>query len=258
MAQRTRRSRYLTEDERERIVAGLQQGLSAKDLAAIYGVTSRTINTIKRGKHQIRRRCGGRPRSTTKLEDDKIRLEIKKHCFTPVRHLQREFLPEYSRTLLQRRMKSFGLKQVAAAVKPPLNRYQKKARLAFAKMYSDRPVSFWRSVYFADECVVRREPWSLHPKVISGSQFDRRALPIVQKVAHPDQAFCWFAIKHGQPVRWVTVDGSMDSGKFVTTVKQNFATELRARTTGKVVIVQDNAPCHTSKKVRIPNPNPQR
>lgn len=246
-------SRFLLQSEREEILKGLQKGISCKNLAYIFNVTAPTIYNVRKQKFSHRTPCGGRPKSTSKQDDDHIRVILKKHCLLPLRHIQRQFLPEFSIDVLRRRMKEFGLHQAAAKVKPALTAAQKHARLAFAKENLDRPISFWRSVYFADETMIRVAPWASRPKVICGSHFPRTATPTIGRISHPKQLLCWFAIKHGEPVKWSAVEGSMNSTKFVETIKTNFERELRARTTGRVVIIQDNAPCHVSRTVRLWN-----
>lgn len=246
-----RKSRYLTVEEKKNILQGLENGVSTSVLSKMFGISTKTIRKVKQDKHRLRACCGGRPSSTTKLDDDNIRMEFKKNCFKPIRVIQREFLTQYSRSLLQRRMKKFGFTQRATVKKPFLTSKQKATRLAFAREYADRPRSFWRSVYFADECLVKLQPWTLHPKVIYSPRFGGSTTRVVETIAHPKQLHCWFAIKHAEPVKWSVIHGNMDSEKFVDIIRERFALNIRPRVTGRTIIIQDNAPCHVAKQVRV-------
>ena len=73
----------------------------------------------------------------------------------------------------------------------------------------------------------------------------------MRRGAHPSKKLYWFALRHGEPVRWRVVEGTMNSSTFVSTIRDVFTKELRRNYTGQVIVVQDNAPCHVSKKVSI-------
>ena len=55
-----------------------------------------------------------------------------------------------SRTV-RRRLKDVNLKSCLARRKPQINKVHKRKRLAFAKKYVNKPLSFWKKIIWSDE-----------------------------------------------------------------------------------------------------------
>ena len=242
-------SRYLSEEDRNKIQKAHKLGFSISNLAQCFDVNRSTVYRIIHKKTSTRIASGGRKPSTSKQDDDLIHVTLKKQCRKPLSSIQREDLPQHSYSLLQRRMKKFEMRQVSADVKPALNAQQRQARIDFAREFKSRRASFWRSVFFADECMVCDEPWKAHKKVICGENFPKQLIPPNEKVAHPARLMIWAGIKHGQPCRWTPVKGTMNSGKFVSVMTEMFPELQEKKSSGKVIVFQDNAPCHISREV---------
>ena len=240
---------YLTERERGAIKVLAEKGVPVKYLAEAFQVHSTTIQRVLSGKTSYRRKRGRFESKTTKREDSLILMTLKRNYYKSVSEIQREYFPQYSRWLLQNRMQKHGLSLQSPIIKPSLNAQQKKARYEFALKMQNRPVSFWRSVFFSDETMVRDQPWSYKQKFISGPSFPKSSLPVIRTEAFPAKILGWFAIKYGEGVRWRAIDGSLNSESFVAVLRDVFSKELKRNYTGHVILIQDNAPCHTARKV---------
>ena len=158
--------RYTSEEERERVRSAHMSGVSVANLCKCFGLSRSTIYRIIGGNSEARKPCGGRKPSTSKQDDDYIRIQLKKRCKDHVSQVVRSEMPEYSCALVRKRMASAELHLRSADVKPPLNARQRKQRFNFATEFKSRRVSFWRSVFFYDECLVFGEARTRQKKVI--------------------------------------------------------------------------------------------
>ena len=52
---------------------------------------------------------------------------------------------------MRRRLKDVNLKNCLARRKPQINKVHKRKRLAFAKKYVNKPLSFWEKIIWSDE-----------------------------------------------------------------------------------------------------------
>ena len=101
---------------------------------------------------------------------------------------------------------------------------QRRERYAFALDMRERPVCYWRRVFFANETM------------------------ITDNFSDPKQKFIR---GYGQPMRWRLIKGILNSSTFVSTINEFFTKELTRNYIGWLIVVQHNAPCHVLKKVSI-------
>ena len=243
--------RYLSESERKNILKAYKEGVQVKFIAKSHNVNTSTIYRIINGVSKLRNGTGGRKRITSDKEDAYIRTTLKRNKFNNITEIQRSILTDYSVSLIRQRMDEAGMKLVNTRVKPILKRNQRRKRVEFIKQYKDRSLSFWRSIYFTDECMLRDEPWAFKRKAIGGDYLPKDCIPATRKWSHPSQLMCWFGIKYNEPVLWRPISGTLNSDKFSAIIKSVFADRLKQKATGKVVILQDNAPCHVSSMVNL-------
>ena len=52
---------------------------------------------------------------------------------------------------MRRRLKDVNLKSCLARRKPQINKVHKRERLAFAKKYVNKPLSFWKKIIWSEE-----------------------------------------------------------------------------------------------------------
>ncbi len=138
----------------------------------------------------------------------------------PLRTIQQQHLPDISLPIIYKRLKSFGFVSEKPIEKPYLNARHRHLRLQFAKEFLDRPVSFWRSIYFADESPFKNK-WFVD---LSSPNRIRKAT--LNSSTHPSCSY-----------------GA------VNTLKEVFHIDPDHRRRSDVTILQDNAQCHISRKV---------
>ena len=243
--------RYLTEFERNNVIIAYKNGIPIKYIAQYHNIHVSTIYRIVNNESKLRINVGGRRRNTSSRCDSYIRTILKKNMMKSIKEIQRTLLPEFSYDLIRRRMREANMKLVSPRVKPTLRKAQRNQRLRFVNENKNRPQSFWRSIYFADECMIREEPWAFKKKAIGGDYLPKSRIPTIRKSTHPSQLMCWFAIKYNESIRWCPIDSTLNSDKFVDVINFSFADRLKSRASGKVIILQDNAPCHVSTKVNL-------
>lgn len=70
---------------------------------------------------------------------------------TTSRNIVEQLKLNISSRTVRRRLKEAGLKSYVARRKPHISKVNKKKRLAFAKKYINKPLSFWKQVIWSDE-----------------------------------------------------------------------------------------------------------
>ena len=241
--------RYLTERARSTIRNLVADGHKYRYVAGIVGVNISTVSRVVNGKSRARTPCGGRKKKTSVREERRIMISFKRFHFKPLRAIQRDDLPDYHRSLLRRRMKQFGLRQLSAIRKPILTTRQRQQRLAFALNHVDRPVTFWQSIFFADEVTFRDIRSGPNPRVICGPSFPKELTKKVISVKFPQSLMVWMAIKHNETPIFRFCPGTLNSRRFVDVIFDAFNTSTEHRRHPRIKMLQDNAPIHNSKYV---------
>lgn len=147
-------------------------------------------------------------------------------------------------------MKASGFKRRLPYLKPPLSDANKAKRLAFAHRWMANGNCTLENVIWTDESRVASNP--NNRKI---SLWTNCADPLYQVKMHSggNSVMFWGCFsKHGTgPL--VSLVGTMDGKEYIEVLKENLVPELtRAQKTigGTWRLMQDNAPCHTSKVVK--------
>ena len=143
-----------------------------------------------------------------------------------------------------------GYKNRLPYLKPPLSDANKAKRLAFAQSWLTDGICTLENVIWTDETRV-----ASHPNNRKVSLWTNQAGPQYQVKMHKGGSsvmfWCRFS-KHGTG-RLVSICGMGEGKEYIQILKENLVPELnRARKTigGTWRVMQDNAPCHTSKLVK--------
>ncbi len=169
-------------------------------------------------KISARRPCGGRKRSTSNQTDDSVCHTVKTFHDKPLRAIQKQHLPDISRPLCTRDKKSFCFVSEKPIEKPYLNVRHRHLRLQFVQEFLEIPVSFWRSIYFADQSLFKNTVTKESQRVICGARFAKSYPKRRLNFKHLTQLFIWCSIKAGHPFVWRQID----SADFVNTLKEAF------------------------------------
>ena len=156
------------------------------------------------------------------------------------------------RTMQHRLQKGLGLPSRKAAKKPLLAEQMKKQRIAFAKKYIQWTPAQWKRVMFSDEsnCQVFRVGSPIVRRPHASSRFDPRFT--IPTVKHPDSIMVWGAFS-GEMGRaglyFLPKNKKMNSDQYVKVLEEHMLGMFHIHSFE--VFMQDNAPCHKSKKLRI-------
>ena len=221
--------RYLSEREYRAIRNLRKEKVPKCVIARSFGINKRHVSRITNTNIDARKPCGGRKPTTSKSDDKNIRIMLKKFHDQPLPMIQQVHIPKFSLKIIRRVMRDSQLKQQKATTKLFLSERHRQLRLAFAKEYQDKSAGFWRSIYYADESLIRDSHTRNSYFVICGPFFPKMYAKIHPIFKHPRQLFIWCAIKAGEPVKWTKIDGFMDSTVFINTAKEAFGCYARRR-----------------------------
>ena len=148
-------------------------------------------------------------------------------------------------------MSESGSKPHSLTITPTAAAKQWREHNKFALDMRGRPVCYWWSVFFADKTMITDDFSDPRQKFICGARFPKSASPPVRRDARPSVKLCWFSLRYGQPMRWRVIEGILNSSTFVSAIDEFFTKEPTRNCIGWLIVVQDNALCHVSKKVSI-------
>jgi transposase len=261
------RSSKLTEAEKAMIIESYALGVSPSLIARQIKKPATQITTFhsrwkflstlppkeKKSRTKIDGRFGLKIKKIT-LENPKMGLsKLAQKIKSDVPNLQwYDYINTWypKKDTLKRFLGESGFKRRLPYLKPPLNEVNKAKRLAFAKKWMEN-----------GQCTLENVIWTDESRVASHSNNRRIMLwtntadPVYQVKMHSggNSVMFWGCFsKHGTgPL--VSLFGTMDGPKYVEVLKENLLPDLElAKSTipGRWRLMQDNAPCHTSRLVK--------
>ena len=139
--------------------------------------------------------------------------------------IKKDHFPQHSRWLIRNRMSESGLKLHSLTITPTVVAKQRREPYTFALDMRERPVCYWRRVFFADETMITDNFYDPKQKFICGARFPKSASPPVRRGARPSKKLCWFALWYGQSMRGRVIEGILNSSTFVSTINEFFTKE---------------------------------
>lgn len=188
--------RKLTNEEKARALAQLEQGVPVIKVAANIGVSRKTIYglisaaaSLPPGQTPPRKSGTGRKKKTSPRADTLIKREVLNNPSISAVALKKKFpdlLQDVAiRTVQHRLQKDLGLPCRRSAKKPLLTVAMKKKRVDFCKKYKTGTKEQCREVMFSDESTFRKVPGASNilwrPK--SASRYHQKYT--VETVKHP-------------------------------------------------------------------------
>lgn len=158
---------------------------------------------------------------------------------------------DLSRHTVSRRFRASGLKAHSAVTKPLISRKNQKARLRFAEEHVVWTEENWSKVHFSDESkfnlfgsngkhYVRRQTGErLNPKCVKKS---------VKGGGGSVMVWGMFSAAGVGPLK--QLHGRVNANVYLNLLKQHMVPSLRSSPIQPAVFMQDNAPCHTAKRVK--------
>lgn len=250
----------LTLEERTRVVVLRNEGKSVREVAKIIGCNPKTVvrlcskNAAGRSLEDSAR--SGRPRKTT-IRDDRlvIRESLKNRRLTSSdlrASLEIHYNVSVTSRTIRNRLREAGLKGCVAVKKPLLRAEHRKRRLIFAREHADWTPADWESVLWSDESSFQL--FSSSKRVFvrrrEGERFTEQC--IVPTVKHGGGSLMVWGCMSGRGVgRLYRCEGSMNQNQYLMVLNE-YMLPSRADlygTNAQFTFQQDNAPCHTAKRV---------
>ena len=239
----------LSLEESSRLVGQLEAGISPTKVAGIFGVNKTTVYRIKAKFDEDgsvkRRRGSGRPRKTTKQEDDAIVEAHEDDRFrTPTETAEGT---NVSARTVKRRLYEQGLKARKPALKPRLTEHHKNARMQWAVTHRRWTVGQWSNILFTDEasfsvsnkdrrfyCYRRRNERYLESTVRESINRGYGCVSV------------WAGIHHDRKLPLVRVDGRLNGQVYVDRILTQQVIPY-IRNNRRVILQQDNALQHRGR-----------
>ena len=260
------KNKVLTRAQKDRIIGVVKAVKSYRKAQALLrkqkiyvslGGISKMINRLKKTRSLADRKRSGRPRLTTRWEQETLRRIAVSNRTAPTQQVTNRFNDSHptpiSRSTATRRLKEYGLSRRPALKKPSLTPRQKDSRLTYARGHLNKPALFWHRVLFTDEkmfstvnnrtrtLVTRKGRERLLPQCVCRSR--NWGLNV-----HVWGAISWWGVG---PIR--RIEGNLGAQKYITEVisdTRQLCTIDRAGRQEKLLFQQDNAPAHSAIRTR--------
>ena len=251
----------ITPKKRASIIALKEHaGLSIRQISKKMKVAKSTVGDILKRKKDtgesstLRQGRCGRKRKTTPRGDSVIIRESIKDPKKTSADLQRD-LSTYgvniSSSTVRRRLLEVGRFARKPLKKQLLTSVMKRKRLQWARRYSQWTADDWKKVVFSDEShfVVH----GYRSKFVRRSKGEPlRAGHIQQAPKHPPKKMFWGTFSAKGLGRLIPVEGMMNSDKYKAILETHLLPSMtRDFPDGDGFFQQDNAPCHTSRKMLL-------
>lgn len=252
----------LSAEEKLKIQMWGEIGRSTAEIAAELG---RGVSTVRRFRAVLKelppgssppphQPGAGRPRATTKEQDERLRKYVLKNPRKTAKELIREvrgFEGKSARFVQDRLKRVLKIPSRSAAKKPLLTEKMKKKRVAFAQKYQHWTEQDWAKVMYSDESTFRQVD-SRSVKVRRPSNISRyKHQYTVKTVKHPEQVMVWgcFSASLGRGGLYFLPKNRMMNGTVYKQVLEDHLLPFMALHKSEYFL-QDGAPCHNSKLVK--------
>lgn len=243
-------------EERSVICTLNKEGYSIRQIAKKVRVSCKGVHytlTRKRATGENRdRKRSGRPKSTTKQEDQFIKVLSKRdrRLTAPqiAATLNNTRKKPVSITTVKRRLLSAGLRGCVAAKKPRLTITHKKNRLEWAKAHKNWTEEDWKKVLWTDES--KFQIFGSNRRVFVRRSKDERALEActVQSVKHGGgSVMVWGCFGNNKPGHLIKIDGKLNKEGYLKILQENAISSGMNLIELNFVFQQDNDPKHSSK-----------
>lgn len=239
--------------------AGLTQIAIARQLNCAQPVVSRTLQRLKSDAPFEDKPRAGRPSKISVVAGRGLARSVLAEKDATAASLARELTsvhgePVSPRTV-QRHLHKQGLVNSPRIKKPYISEKNRRARLAWAKLHVNKPLSFWKKVLFSDESKINNvqpdgnlRTWHRPGAPLAGSR-------IRQTVKHP-AFYCmiWGCISWRGFGNFTPIDGLMDAAMYQEILRTNMLTAaadvFKGADKDTWLFQQDNDPKHTATSTK--------
>lgn len=238
---------------------------SVRDIAKILNIPKSSVQYILKkfettGTLQTLPRSG-RPCKTSATDDRRITLAVKKKPKVSAREIAEDMQGQgimISTTTVKRRLHASKFRGYKARCKPLISLKNRKARVAFAEKYLDKPEKFWKQVLWTDETKINLFQHDGKPTVWrkQGKALDPRNTTMSVKHGGGNIK-AWACMASSGPGSVVFIDDVnenksdiMTSETYRTILQQNIAPNAKHLIGRSFWLQSDNDPKHTAKATK--------
>lgn len=249
----------MSSPERNRVLSLHIDGKSLSEISSMIGRARTNVQRIiakyKQLGHIETGKRTGRPPKTTPREDRQIVRMSMRDRFKPAAQISRELKVgssgTVSRSTVTRRLQRAGLKARVPVSKPLISKTNQKRRLQFAQEHVIWTDDQWSKVHFSDESkfnVIGSDGKSYVRRKIG----ERLSVNCVKKtVKHGGgSVMVWGVFSADGPGPLVRLHGRVNAEVYKQLLQQHLLPYLGATRLQPPIFMQDNAPCHTARKVK--------
>lgn len=241
---------HLSEIDKAKVVAHLENGRTIVDVAAEFGVVKSSISRIKRrweNEQTLKRKAGsGRPRATTAQEDEEMINFLRENPLSSaVEAIEHTNFPATKSTAC-RRIKNSELQCYYAARKPFLTNFHKEERVGFALQFLNRE-DIWNRVIFSDEKTFKSY-YDGRMRVYRprNTRFEERYIQQRNICGH-FSVNVWACISGLGPGSLCTVEGRLNAETYINILNDVMLPSATQRyPENNYIFQQDNCPIHTA------------
>lgn len=241
---------------RQLIVSDCKSKLSYRKVAEKYKVSKSAVHKIyaKYLQHNIveNLRGRGRKRNTNAYDDRRIVRETQRNPSITSRNIVEQLKLNVSSRTVRRRLKEVDLKSCVARCKPHISKVHKKKRLAFAKKYVNKPLSFWKRVIWSDESKFELLNKKKRARVWRKPNEALKKQYVIPTVKYGGGSIMIWACFSSYGVgNLVPIEGIMTADTYIDILNENLEESvLKMDLDEEWMFQQDNDPKHTAKKTK--------
>lgn len=197
----------------------------------------------------------GRPRITTAQQDRLIvKMSLKDRFNTAAkisRELKQRSIVQASRQTVTRRLHASGLQSRVPARKPLISKKNQKLRLAFAQEHVVWTTENWSRVHFSDESKfnVIGSDGNTYVRRRTGERLEVKCVKKTVKFGG-GSVMVWGVMSAAGCGLLIRLQGGINAEVYKQILRQHAVPSLRSSLYQPAIFMQDNAPCHTAKKVK--------
>ena len=243
--------------QRAQIVTLYKEGYSERNIAAKMGCSKTAVHSaIKKFETEgvfSDFKKTGRPRKTSKRDDNLMKLIVKRSPTSSCKKIQANLLRKGCKvslsTVSRRLSKEFDLKSYKPAKKPKLTSAMKKKRLDFARRYQNWTVDDWKKVLFSDESTFQQfTSRKQHVRRPVGERYNEKFT--IPTMKHPPSIMVWGAFSQNGTagLYFLPQKTTMNGQKYLDLLKEKLNIHMTIHQCS--IFMHDGAPCHRSKMVK--------
>lgn len=238
-----------------------RENLSAREIAERLGCAKSTVTFVLKKYRETgsfqRSKGSGRPRKTTRVEDQFIKLYSLRNRFktsTDIRSaLYRARGTTISSSLVRYRLLNEGLRARVPIKKPELKQIHRQKRLSWAQKHVSWTETMWEQVIFIDESKFKLHVGDgrLQVRRRVGERLSNECMQMLPPKS--EGVMVWGCFSGEEKGRLCFVSSKVTADVYLEILETELEPSARMLfgDTSDFILQQDNAPCHTAKKVII-------